>query len=186
MTPWAVLVVLAAPASTGDLPAWVDAVIEGRDVLPSLASVQADAEAAMRLPATEEVDSWVSRARWGALLPRLDVRFGSQRDLLVRDTLDGVDWARSGQGFGIDVAARWGLGGLAFGTQEPVLHRERLRRAASVRLVRAEATELYFERLQVLLQLRDGPRPELVLRAAALDGQLSAITGGRYRVRRRP
>lgn len=183
------LVLAAAPpqeTSTTTWARWIDEAVAGRDVLPSLASVQADAEAALRLPDEEEVAGWAGRARWGALLPRLDVRFGSQRDLLVRDTFDGVDWARSGQGFGVDVSARWGLGALAFSGKEPTLHRERLRRAAARRLARARVTDLYFERIGVLLALRRDPTPELVLEAAELDGQLAALTGGRYRLRRAP
>lgn len=176
-------VLLLPQATTRDLEQRLDAIVAGEDRLPSLRSVQQDAEAAMQLPSADEVQGWSGRARLRALLPRLDVRFGSQRDLLVRDSIEGLDWARSGQGFGINVAAQWGLSSLVMSEQEPRLHQERLRRAAAIRLARERVTELYFERVQALLTLEEAPSPELLLEAAHLDAQLSALTNGRYRLR---
>lgn len=176
---------VSAPAGTAT-QIQIDALVTGQDVLPALATVQADAETALQLPSSEEVQGWTARARLRGLLPQLDVRFGSQRDLSIRDTAEGLDWARSGQGLGLNIAARWGLGALLLSDVEMRMHNERLRRSAAVRLARTRVTELYFERIEVLLALRTEGTPTLWLEAARLDGLLAALTGGRYRLRASP
>jgi len=175
---------LATPqTSTQAMAAQLDALIQGQAALPSLAEVQSQAEAAMGLGTDAEMQQWASRARYRGLLPQLDLRFGSQRDVLVRDTIEGLDWARNGQGLGINVAAKWGLGALLFADQEPRIQQERLRRSAALRLARERVTELYFERIEVELRIREAASAEDLLLAAQLDGQLMALTGGRYQVR---
>lgn len=177
------LVLTTPQTSTQAMADQIDSLVLGQGALPSLADVQAQAEAAMGLGTEAEMQQWASRARYRGLLPQLDVRFGSQRDVLVRDTIEGLDWARNGQGLGINVAAKWGLGALLFADQEPRMQQERLRRSAALRLARERVTELYFERLEVELRLGAGASAEDLLLAAQLDGQLKALTGGRYELR---
>lgn len=183
----ALLLLAALPAETATttLQRWVDDAVAGRTELPALAEVQAAAEASLRLGDDDTVASWDANANLRALLPRLDVRFGTQRDVLVRDTLEGLDWARTGQGLGVDVAARWALGDLLLSDAELGIHKARLARAAAVRLARERVTQLYFQRVEVLVRMRLEPNLELVLEAARLDGLLDALTGGRLRARER-
>ncbi len=177
-----IVMLVAVPQGDAALKARIDGIVAGADILPALAKVQSDAEAALQLPSAEQVKDWTSRARLRGLLPQLDVRFGSQRDLLIRDTAEGLDWARSGQGLGLNIAARWGLGALLLSDVEVRMHTERLRRSAALRLARTRVTELYFERVEVLLALRQETTPALLLDAARLDGLLAALTAGRYRL----
>lgn len=166
--------------STTTVQAWIDRAVAGQDVLPSLRSVQAAAEAALELGPSARLGAWGGDARWRALLPRLDVRFGTQRDLAIRDDLGGgTAWARTGEGVGIDVAARWQLDGLLMDDAELRVNRERLARAAAVASARERATKVYFERVEVLVRQRIAPSAELLVQAARLDGLIRALTGGR-------
>jgi hypothetical protein len=175
------LLIVGAPVETATttLQRWVDDAVAGRAGLPALVEVQAAAEASLHLADDATVAGWDRNANLRALLPRLDVRFGSQRDVLVRDTLEGLDWARTGQGLGVDVAARWSLGDLLLSDAELGIHKARLARAAAVRLARERVTQVYFQRVEVMVRLRLAPDLELVLEAARLDGLLDALTGGR-------
>ena len=171
--------------STTVVHAWIDDTVAGRDELPALEEVQAAAVRALGLGTAARAEDWDASARWRAVLPQLQVRFGSQRDLLVRDSLAGTDWARTGQGLGLDISARWGLGDLLLSDLEMRVHRERLARSAAERLARERATQVYFQRVEVLVQMRQAPAHELVLEAARLDGLLRALTAGRYRRKNR-
>jgi hypothetical protein len=178
MTPAFGLALLAA-TSTAAEAALVARVLAGAGPLPPLAAVQEAAVAALALTPFDEVEGWARRARLGALLPRLDVRVGTDVALDVRSTPSGSGWTTSGLGRGLDLAASWSLSELAFSDRELRAHRERVARAAIERLARERATRLYFRRLEILLEAAREPTVELLVEGAQLDGLLRAVTAGR-------
>ena len=173
-----ILALLLIASTQQQLQAELDRIIAGQDVLPSLAAVQAAAEEALCVASEEEASSWASRARWQGVLPQLQARFGTDRDLDVRDDGSSALRLTEAQGLGLQLSARFDLANLIFSDRELRASRERLARAAAVRLARERATKIYFDRVKVLLQLRAQPTPALLLEAARLDGLLRALTGG--------
>ena len=170
---------LVADPSAATVERWIREAVDGRDVLPALASVQAAAVAALGLTDDETAASWASRARWRAILPRLDARFGTSQNVDVRAGADiDRDYIKDGRGLGADVSARWALGDLVFSDLEMRINRERLARSAAARLARERVTQIWFDRLEVLIRRRMSAAPELAVEAARLDGLLSALTGG--------
>lgn len=170
---------ILASTSTHAVEQSLERIIQGLDVLPSLASVQAAAEDALELSSADDVASWSRRARLRGLLPTLEGKFGTTTDLDVRGEGDAVEWTRVGRGLGVDASARFNLGDLIFSDQELRASRERLARSAALRLARERATRLYFQRVANLLELRRRPTAEGLLEAARIDGLLRAVTGGR-------
>jgi hypothetical protein len=166
----------AAGPPPGSAP-WIADVVAGRGPLPALAEVQDAAE--RRLARTDDSESWARRARWRGAVPRLDVALGTDADLDVRDSF-AVARTRTtveGRGFGFEIGARWELGDLVFARDELRASREQLAREAARRLLRDDATELYFERLAVLIRQQRSPSPEHDLAAARLDAALRALCG---------
>lgn len=176
---------LVADPSSAAVEQWIRNAVAGRDALPALATVQAAAVAALGLTDDAAASSWALRARWRALLPRLDVRFGTSQSVDVRDGADVADdWTKDGRGLGADVGARWAIGDLVFSDLEMRINRERIARAAAVRLARERVTQVWFQRLEVLIRQRTSQDADLALEAARLDGLLDALTAGRLRKRR--
>ena len=175
MTGW--LVALVASSTAGSP---LDDIVEGRDVLPSLAAVQEAAAAAIGAPGPDEVAGWGRRARLRGLVPRFDVVVGTDNDLDVRDSFSDLRsrTTTEGRAFELRFSARWALGDVVFNDAELRANREAVAQWAARRLVLERVTRIYFERVQVLLRSRDQPSPELALRAARLDGLLRALTGG--------
>lgn len=171
----------AATVTSTTVEVWIEDAIAGRADLPSLSAVQAAAEDALVLGSDDEVAGWSSRLRWRGAVPKVDVRFGTDTDLSVRDALAGSasSWTNTGQGLGLDVVVKFGLGDLVFADLELRANRERVARAAAIRLARERVTELYFRRLDAWIAYRLDPSHELALEAARLDGLMRALTGGR-------
>lgn len=161
----------------------LDALVEGRAELPSLVDVQRAAEEALELTPSAEAEGWARRARLRGLVPDVEAGLGRDADLDVRGSSDDGSFKTTTEGrqLGVDVSVRFELGELVFSDLELRASRERLARAASVHLARDRATQLYFDRVEVALRLRDAPSTELLLSAARLDGLLDALTGGRLR-----
>lgn len=177
---------LAALASEPKVEAFMESVralVEGRDVFPALSATQRAAVEALDLEPAARAREWSSRARERGWVPRVDVRMGTDADRDVR-ALGSLDekWTEE-RGFGADLAFRWSLGDVVFADAELRVNRERLARAAAVRLARERVTKVFFERLEVELALRAKPEPELVVEAARLDGLLAALTGGAWSLR---
>lgn len=157
---------------------WISEAIAGQHGLPSLAEVQAAAEAALGLGSEEEARGWARRARWRGLVPRLTAEVGSDRDRIVKDALTGSDYTRAGAGVGAELGLRFELGRLVFSEAELKAYRLRMARRAAIRLALDEVTKLYFQRLEVELSRLEGDSAELQLEAARLDGLLAARLGG--------
>lgn len=159
---------------------WIDRVVRGEDVLPSLEAVQDAAVEALGVPDGEAARAWATRARWRGAFPRLEVSIGTDRDLDIRDSFSRDTWRTTteGQALGVRVTARWELGALMFAEHELRANREAVARASALQLARERVTQIYFERLELLAQMRSEDRLDLQLRAAALDGLLRAYTGG--------
>lgn len=162
----------------------VETIVAGGDRLPSLARAQIDAAAAAGFDA--DIGSWAGRSRWRGLLPRLDVRVGTDNDLDIRDSFSR-SYSRTtteGQTIGFEVAARWALGDLVFADAELRANRQQLAAAAARRLLADAVTRLYFDRVELLL--RSETSASATVRAARLDGRLHALTNGTWRVRAAP
>jgi hypothetical protein len=152
----------------------IRALTEGRLELPSLVAVQ-------RMVRARRGASRAGRARARGWLPRLRARVGSDLDVDVREA--GTRTVTEAQGIGVEVVAQWDLRELLFSPYE--LGDRRLQRieARGNRSDVARATELYVERVELALALRRAPSPQLRLRALRVDGLLSALTDGGYRLR---
>jgi hypothetical protein len=180
------LVLAAAPArvslteTASVSERWIDAVVAGRDRLPSLDAVQRAAVEALELPDREIARSWSSRARWRGLLPRLEASLGTDSDLDVRDSISSSTrrTTSEGQAFGARISARFELGELVFNDAELRANREALARASAAQLARERVTQIYFERVEVLAAQRTADSTPLRVRGAFLDGLLEAHTGG--------
>ncbi|MBI4818237.1 MAG: hypothetical protein HY791_18380 [Deltaproteobacteria bacterium] len=184
------LIGFSDPAET---EGFVRRVVAGHDVLPSLLAVQEAAENRLGVEDEDDARSAGSRARTRGWIPRVDVAVGTDAGLDIRDSLTGATnriATTDKRGFGVEVGLRFELGELLFSDSELRASRTSLARAASVRLVRERATELYFKRVEVLLEQKrlkercargdstDEPRLlELAIEAARLDGRLRALTG---------
>lgn len=164
-------------ASPEESARWIKEAIAGQHGLPSLAEVQAAAEAALSLGSEEEARGWARRARWRGLVPRLTAEAGSDRDRIVKDALTGSDYTRAGAGVGAELGLRFELGRLVFSEAELKAYRLRMARRAAIRLALDEVTQLYFQRLEVELKRREGDSAALQLEAARLDGLLAARLG---------
>lgn len=174
--------IAATPVSSSSVAEQlIDALVAGQAELPSLREVQEGAVEALGLASLEEAESWPSRARWRGVVPRVAASVGSDTDLDIRGSWTSPDHLTTTRGrqLGFDVAVRFELGELVFSDQELRASREAIARAAAVQLARDRATQIYFERLELALSMRDAPSPSLVLAVARLDGMLDAITGGR-------
>ncbi|MGF1509174.1 MAG: hypothetical protein ACFB9M_06680 [Myxococcota bacterium] len=148
----------------------------------------------LELPSLQEVQEMVRRrrlrprspsaaARRRALLPVVRGRLGTDLDYDVRDATTRT--VSEAQAFGADVQVTWDLPSLLFSPYEVAARREaevaRNRERADVQ----RATELFVERVRLALRLRDSASTELRLQAVRLDGLLSAVTDGAYRLRSR-
>lgn len=150
---------------------WVQEIVEGQGPLPPLEQVQRMAVQALDAGGA----GWARRARLRGLVPRLDVAVGTDADLDVRDS---VTTSRSrttteGRAFGFEISARWDFGDLVFSDLELRANREALARSAARRLVRDRVTQLYFQRLELLLEPASIARD---VKAARLDGLIRAYT----------
>lgn len=177
LLPW----VLVATTSTHAIERFLDDTIAGRGALPSLAAVQSAAVASLGLTSDEDARSWPSRARWKGVVPRVEALVGNHAILDIRDSTSRLTThaTTEGQRIGVDIRARWEFGELVFHDVELRANRETLARASAVRLARERVTKVYFDRLEVLLQQRQGSSAALAIAAARLDGLLRALTGGR-------
>lgn len=167
---------------------WIKKWVAGQGLFPGLRRVQAAAEAALGLESPDRVRVWASRARQRALLPQLDVRAGTDTDVDVRTPRQNSEFWRQTRGLGADLRLRWGLANLVFSEFELKIHREQRARAAAVRLIREKVTQLYFERLELELMLKQSEvknLAEVLLDIARIDGQLAAMTSGLWRVQRK-
>ncbi|MEQ8275730.1 MAG: hypothetical protein RMA76_34315 [Deltaproteobacteria bacterium] len=175
------LVLMASTVTSTTVESWIEDAVAGNTALPSLAAVQSAAEDTLVLGDDAEIEEWTSRLRWRGAVPKVDIRFGTDTDLSVRDALAGSasSWTNTGRGLGLDVVVKFGLGDLVFADLELRANRERIARSAAIRLVRERITELYFRRLDVWIAYRLEPSHELRLDAARLDGLIRALTGGR-------
>lgn len=158
--------------------AWINAVVEGRGPLPALAAVQAAAKTAATLYSDAEVSSWSSRARLRGLLPGVDVAVGTDLDFGLRDAGAAELTTTEGRGFTARLSARWALGELIFSDAEMRAHRESTHRRAQIDLVVDRVTDLYFERLTVLVASCVHESTALAILARRLDGAIAALTGG--------
>lgn len=156
----------------------LESIIEGRDSLPSLASVQAAARAAWARHGHDP--SWAARARWRGLVPRIDIAVGTDADFDVRDSID-TRTTVEGRALGVRVSARFELGDLVFAESEVRASRERAARAAELRTILRDLTELYFRRVELLLAIRLAPTAPLLLEAKSIDGLIDALTDGQLR-----
>lgn len=169
---------LALVASSTMAEAFVEDAVAGRTEFEALAVVQARAERALAVGTAAEARAWTSRLRWRGAVPKVDVRFGTDADIDIRDasSASASSWTRTGQGTGFDVALSWRLGDLVFADLELRANRERIARAAAVRLALERVTQIYFQRLEIELAYRERPSARLRLEAARLDGLLDALT----------
>jgi hypothetical protein len=174
------VLILSALVASSTGAAWLDAVIEGRGELPSLADVQWAAVAQMTIPSDDETRGWAGRARLRGLVPELQLGVGTNSALSARDNLSAspTEIDTIGEGVTAHAQAKWTLGDLVFADVELRANREALARAAAIRLVKDRVTRIYFERVEVLARQRRAPSTELAIRAAQLDGLLRAYTGG--------
>lgn len=154
----------------------LDAIIAGRRELVGLAELH-DAVRDSWAPHAGD-PGWPSRARWRGLVPRVDASLGTDTDLDVRDTLDDRTIVE-GRALGVRVGARFELGDLVFSEAELRARRELASREDALRQRLVEVTQLYFQRVEVLLALRLDPSAVLLVRARTLDGLIAALTGGR-------
>jgi len=152
----------------------LDDLIAGRGALPALAAVH---QAALEEWSSPEVD-WATRARLRGLVPRIDLSAGTDADVDVRDTLDART-TNEGHALGLRVTARFELGDLIFADSELRASRDVAAREAVMRALLEHVTDLYFERLELLVASRIAPSAPLNLRARNIDGMLRALTGGR-------
>lgn len=158
--------------------AWIDAVVAGRGPLPALAEVQAAAKANATIYSDAEVAGWSSRARLRGLLPGVDVAMGTDLDYGLRDAGSTELTTTLGRGFTARLGARWSLGELIFSDTEMRAHRESTHRRAQIDLVVDRVTDLYFERLTVLVASCVRDSTALAIVARRLDGAIAALTGG--------
>ncbi|MCK6546846.1 hypothetical protein L6R52_13440 [Myxococcota bacterium] len=174
------LLVTSVSTSTDAASRLIDALVDGRAELPALADVQRAAEDALELTPSTEAEAWARRARLRGLVPDLEAGLGRDADLDVRASGESTfKTTTEGRQLAVDVGVRFELGELVFSDLELRASRERLARAASIQLARDRVTQLYFDRVELALRLRDAPTPELLLVAARLEGLLDALTGGR-------
>jgi len=158
--------------------AWINAVVEGRGPLPALAEVQAAAKTAATMYSDAEVSAWSNRARLRGLLPGVDVAVGTDLDFGLRDAGSTELTTTEGRGFTARLSARWTLGELIFSDAEMRAHRESTHRRAQIDLVVDRVTDLYFERLTVLVASCVRDSTALAILARRLDGAIAALTGG--------
>lgn len=158
--------------------AWIDAVIAGSGPLPALAEVQAAAKANATLYSDAEVSGWSTRARLRGLLPGVDVAMGTDLDFGLRDAGSTELTTTEGRGFTARLSARWSLGELVFSDAEMRAHRESTHRRAQIDLVVDRVTDLYFERLTILVASCVRDSTALAIVARRLDGAIAALTGG--------
>ncbi len=185
--PIAAALALGVPSSSAAPPesarartaAQIRSFVRGEGPLPALADVQ---DAAAAVIGTVDLRAAADRARWRGLLPRLDVRVGTDTDLDVRDSFH-TSYSRTtteGQAIGFEVAARWALGDLVFADGEVRAARVKLSEESARHRRLDRVTDLYFDRLQLMLLRKPGPNT--ALEAARVDGALRALTGGFWSV----
>ncbi|MBI2375965.1 MAG: hypothetical protein HYV07_18370 [Deltaproteobacteria bacterium] len=184
------LLICFVDTSTG-AAAFLRAVVEGRAGLPSLDVVQSAAEKRLGVGDSGTFESAASRARARGWIPRLDLALGSDAGLDVRDS--SASTARTTtdkRGFGVELGVHFDLGQLVFSPAEVQSARVAISRSAAISLSRERVTELYFRRVEVLLETRDleerrargqpvfdSRLRELAVEAATLDGRIRALTG---------
>ncbi|MFO0726930.1 MAG: hypothetical protein U1E65_24315 [Myxococcota bacterium] len=156
---------------------WLDAIILGEGEMLSLARVQEAAAAHASLYTDEEARAWPLRSRLRGLLPNLEASVGTDADVALRDGSTSFITSE-GRGFLARVSGRWSLGELLFSDAEMRAHRESAHRRAAIDVAVDRATELYFDRLEVLILGCSLEAPSLALRARRLDGAIAALTGG--------
>ena len=160
------------------LAVWVDREVEGQGRLPALSAVVAGAEAEFDLGRVEGAEAWLSDARWRALIPMVDARFGTDRSLDVRDATT-TSWVRTGEGFGVQVRVRWAFADALF--NDSVLRVEKaLRERNSARWkARERLVKLYFHSVELEIRRLSEPGFEASVDVALADALLRAVTGQR-------
>ena len=176
----AAIVLASILTSTASFEAWISAEVLGRGHLPALGTLLATADVELALDAGASADEWQADVRHRAWIPSFEARFGTDRSLDVRDATT-TSWVRTGQGLGLQIRLRWSLADALF--NDSVLRVDKaLRDRRSARWkARDRLVDLYFDRLELEIQLLEQPTPETTLRAARIDGLLQAVSGGRLR-----
>lgn len=176
---WALLApqeAFSAPIPVHPQARIIQNIVLGKGSLPSLASIQEAAARAVQAGSEDEAEDWAQKARLRALLPDLKAELGSDQDRFVRAGYGNSDYIRTGRGLRAEISLRFQLSGLLYSGEEIAVNRQRIARAAAIRLAVEAVTRVYFERLRVELELKLQSTPELWLKAAELDGLLAAMT----------
>jgi hypothetical protein len=136
----------------------------------------------------ERLRSWMSRARWAALAPRIsagvDRSFGRDESL---DLQDGGRDLSTDDDMGWHADASWELSHLIFSPDEMRVAREGMRLSELRQKVLESVVRLYFERrrLQVQGRLASGEDFSATLdrevRIREIEASLDALTGGAMR-----
>jgi len=155
-------------------PERVQALVEGRGRLPSLASVLDGPDDRNRLRSASK------RSRWRGLVPKLRGRFGTDVDLDVRDASQRV--VTETRALGGSVQATFDLSSLVFDDREVSLELQLQRATERRRRRRQQLVDLYMRRLALELEIEDeGPSLSRAVEAARLDGRLHVLSDGAYR-----
>ena len=126
-----------------------------------------------RLP--NSMNRWVAEdlAGHGAIRRHM-IRYSIPPALVLAPLgLDTVDDVR------LEARATWDLGQLVFNPQELQAHTQVLRAADARREIATTVNQLFFQRRK-LLAGTDPPDPADLARAAELDAELDALTGGAF------
>lgn len=141
----------------------------------------------------ERLRSWMSRARWAALAPK--VTFGVDRSFGRDESLDLADGERdlsTDDDLGWRVSASWDLGSLVFSPDELRVAREGIRLSELRQKVLFEVVRLYFERRRLVLRNKlalreergpaDAPTDAIdhEVRILEIEASLDALTGGAW------
>jgi len=164
---------LATASSSGAVS--LEALITGKSDFPALTDVQA--AAANRVPDARKL-SWAKRARISALLPSVDVSFGTDSDQGVRSSSrTGTSFSVEGREYGLKIRARWHLSEIVFDHAELRAYRDELASESARRLRADEVTQLYFNRVELFfLPLT----PHRKIKAVRLEGRMHNLTGGAF------
>jgi len=181
MTAWLVFALATSP----DLPGLMRGFSDEPTVHEMMAAARREAEVR-----PERLRSWMSRARWAALAPRLSL--GVDRSFGRDESLDLADGGRdlsTDDDLGWRVAATWELSNLVFSPDEMRVAREGARLSELRQRVLAEVVRLYFERRRLQVQGRLAKREgsddtatslEREVRIRELEASLDALTGGAW------
>lgn len=153
---------------------------------PTIDEIQ---EAALRRAAVDPriTRRWLARARSAAILPTVQGALDSKRDLgwSLDQEAGAADQLQqdAGAGRSLQLRVTWELDRLIFDPNELRAARAAIDVAQIREQVLVRVTQLYFERLQLLLQLADASASEgrsIELRVLEIEAVLTGITGLRF------